>query len=68
MNKDKMLNIVFGIILFCSGLFIIRVKEFSWRGGYVDFSSPFLYFPIGLFLIIAGIYFVLSTVKSKDKK
>ncbi|WP_419768877.1 hypothetical protein [Arcobacter sp.] len=50
------------------GLRVIIEKEFFARGGMVYFTSPLLYWPVGLLLIFLGFYSFFSIVKNWKKK
>lgn len=56
--------LIFGVLSILVGLRVILEKEFFARGGMVYFSSPFLYWPLGLFLIILGLYSFFSIIKN----
>ena len=50
-----MIRIVLGVACILLGLKVLIVHKFQARGGIVDFSSPFLHYPIGLLLIGMGV-------------
>jgi len=56
-------NLILGILLVILGYKILIVQEFSTRGTILDFTSPWLHLPLGLFFLLAGSYFLVSIYK-----
>ena len=56
MNYENVIKMIVGILLIGLGVKIIIVKKFVGRGGYFDFTSPLLHWPIGsLFIVLGGV-------------
>jgi hypothetical protein len=66
-NNKMILDFILSLLFIFLGLKIIIVKKFYGRGGYVDFTSPFLHYPIGLFFILSGMYFLWMVFNKNDK-
>lgn len=63
---QKYIKIFSGFIIILGGFQIIKEKQFHMHGGYIDFSSPFLYLPIGLFFIFLGLYLLYAVFIKKN--
>ena len=61
MKIDTVMNYLWSTLLVGLGLKVIITKKFIGRGGLVDFSSPFLHWPIGLVLIVMGILLLFNS-------
>ena len=62
------MKFILSILLILFGLKIVIVKKFYGRGGLVDFSSPFLHWPIGLFFILFGFYLLWIVFRDSKRK
>ena len=64
LNKETM-KYFLGILLILLGIKIITVQKFYGRGGFFDFTNPYIHWPFGIFLILYGLYIIYYVYKSK---
>lgn len=60
------MNLIFAIIIIIGGMSIINEPKFTWHGSIVDFSSPFLHYPIGIFFILSGLYLLIYSLRRNE--
>ncbi|QOP41396.1 hypothetical protein [Sulfurimonas marina] len=49
------------------GYLIVYVQKFYMHGYYVDFSDPYLHWPIGFITVVFGVYTILTAITYKYK-
>jgi hypothetical protein len=63
MINENVFKVILGILLIGLGAKVIIVKKFVGRGGFFDFSSPFLHWPIGILCILIGFALIYTLFK-----
>ena len=63
---EKIFKIFGSLIIIIAGFKILIVQKFYARGGEIDFSSPLAYWPIGLFFILVGLYWLYEIFIKKN--
>lgn len=65
--NSTLMKVLLGLSLLGLGGKVIIIKKFAGRGGVYDFSSPFLFLPIGAMLIVLGGLLLISAIKEFKK-
>ena len=59
---------ILGLILIVLGFKVILIKKFSARGGYVDFTNPYIHWSLGILLFCVGFSFIINFLKKSKKQ
>ncbi len=57
-----------GLILIILGFKVIIIKKFSARGGYVDFTNPYVHWSLGILLFYIAYLLIRYNPKEKQEK
>ena len=64
--SDKIIYIIFGIMLIIYGVDIIYNPEQTWHGYPIDYTMVRI--PYGLFIIVLGIYIIKNGIEKNRRK